>query len=216
MPARLVQRASVAGTQVPVGRTTGGVGAANERFALGAPSAAAEARGVQRAPIQAGPATLPQRGAARTIPAPAPGPRPGPNRARQGRQFVGSAGGFRLEHPGLPVGWTRALYQQPGRAGHSHDQSAPENLRLLSHPERVPDLLSHPQLPEPLPQTRAEPLAGAPRCRQRRALHPLSASRWTLRPEQLRVIMLETFTNETVVALSAQYGNVWEGSNDAK
>src|SRR5438552_3968992 len=51
MPARPVQRAPVAGTEVPVGRARPSVGAANERFALGTPSAAAEAWGVQRAPI---------------------------------------------------------------------------------------------------------------------------------------------------------------------
>src|SRR5208283_3861890 len=202
MPARLVQRASLAGTQVPVGRTTGGVGAANERFALVLPSAAAEAWGVQRAPIQAGLATLPQRGAARTLPAPAPGPRPGTMRAKQGGQFVGSAGGFRLEHPGLPVGWTRALYQQPGRAGHSHDQSAPKNLRLLSHAQRGPDFLSHPQLPEHLSQTGPQPLAGAPERRQWRAFHPLSTSRWTVKPEQLPFFDFSTIQRRGIMRAS--------------
>src|SRR5271157_766438 len=90
-----------------------------------------------------------------------------------------------MEHPGLPLGWTRALHQQPGRAGHSHDQSAPKNLRLLPHAERGPDLLSHPQLPEHLSQTRPQPLAGAPERRRWRAFHPLSTQRRTLRPEQL-------------------------------
>ena len=90
-----------------------------------------------------------------------------------------------MEHPGLPVGWARALYQQSSRAGHSHDQSAPENLRLLPHTERGPDFLSHPQLPEHLSQTRPQPLAGAPERRQWRAFHPVSTSRWTLRPDQL-------------------------------
>src|SRR5208283_3720770 len=131
---------------------------------------------------------------------PAPGPRPGTMRAKQGGQFVGSAGGFRLEHPGLPVGWTSALYQQPSRAGHSHDQSAPENLRLLPHVERGPDFLSHPQLPEHLSQTRAEPLAGAPKRRQRCALHPLSTSRWTpeTRPVTIFYSPVPTVAVETV------------------
>src|SRR2546422_331552 len=44
MPARPMQRALAAGTEVPVGGTTGGVGAAAERFALGAAPATADAR----------------------------------------------------------------------------------------------------------------------------------------------------------------------------
>src|SRR5437868_8579346 len=104
MPARPVQRASVAGTEVPVGRRTPRVGAAIERFAPGTPSAASAAGGVQRAPIQAGLKTLPQRGAARTLPAPAIALRQGPMCAEQGGQFVGSAGAIRLAYPGLPVG----------------------------------------------------------------------------------------------------------------
>src|SRR5208337_1604027 len=90
-------------------------------------------------------------------------------------------------------------HQQPGRTGHSHDQSAPENLRLLPHVARSPDFLSHPQLPEHLSQTGAEPLAGAPRGRQRRALHPLSTQRRTLRPEQLLLMILTAH----VVVISA-------------
>ena len=82
-----------------------------------------------------------------------------------------------------PVRRARALYQQPGRAGHSHDQSAPENLRLLPHAPRSADFLSHPQLPEHLPQTRPKPLAGDPKGRHGQAFHPLSTSRWPLRRE---------------------------------
>jgi len=52
-------------------------------------------------------------------------------------------------------------YHQLEPFAHPHDQSAPEDLRLLSHLARGADLRSHPQLPEHLPQTRPEPLAGA-------------------------------------------------------
>ena len=41
-------------------------------------------------------------------------------------------------------GMDGCLYQRPGRAGHSHDQSAPKNLRLLSHAQRRTGVLSNP------------------------------------------------------------------------
>jgi transposase len=46
-----------------------------------------------------------------------------------------------------------------------------------------------------LPQTGAEPLAGAPKRRQRRALHPLTTSRWTQRPDQLPYFSDPQWTN---------------------
>src|ERR1039457_6225893 len=77
-----------------------------------------------------------------------------PTRLREDPELIGSVGGLRGLHSGIPVGLAIALYQQRSRADLTHDESPSEDFRLFSHIGRRPSARSNPQLYLDLAQAR--------------------------------------------------------------
>ena len=102
---------------------------------------------------------------------PRPPAKAAPGQAKQGGQPAGPAGGLRSVHPRLSFRARGALYQQPGRAGHPHDQSAPEDLGLLSHAQGRSSLCHDPRLSFHRSQARQRPARSSDASIHGHALH---------------------------------------------